>query len=219
MAETDIVVPRAYSWEDIQNRNFRTLPFEGEFLEHIGEPELSGSWITWGCSGNGKTAYVLKVAKYLTQFTRVHYNTLEEGMRRSFKLALERTNIKSVPKGKFAFYADSYDQLVKRLEMRRSANFIIIDSSQYFFRGMNIKHYFELINKFPTKLFFFVSHAQGNEPKGKLADDIRYHSDVKIHVKDFVAEVQASRFGGTKPFTIWEQGVRDRELSLISKGE
>ncbi len=221
MIETteEIVVPKAYSWGDIEKRNFKTLPFTGEWFEHIGAPELSGSWIAWGKSGNGKTGYVLQVAKYLTEFTKVHYNTLEEGMRQSFKLALERTNIKSVPKGKFGFQAENYDGLVRRLEMKRSANFIVVDSAQYFFKGMNIKHYFELLSMFPNKLFFFVSHAQGSEPKGKLADDIRYHSDVKIHVKDFVAEIQASRFGGSSPYTIWEQGKMEREIQLINKGK
>lgn len=215
----EVVVPKAYSWGDIEKRNFKTLDFEGEWLEHIGAPELSGSWITWGKSGNGKTGYVLQSAKYLTQFTRVHYNTLEEGMRQSFKLALERTNIKSIAKGRFGFQSENYDGLVRRLQMKRSANFIVIDSAQYFFKGMNIKHYFELLEMFPNKLFHFVSHAQGSEPKGKLADDIRYHSDVKIHVKDFVAEIQASRFGGSKPYVIWEQGMRERELQLIKNGK
>lgn len=43
----DVVVPKAYSWGDIEKRNFKTLDFEGKWLEHIGAPELSGSWITW----------------------------------------------------------------------------------------------------------------------------------------------------------------------------
>ncbi len=59
----------------------------------------------------------------------------------------------------------------------------------------------------------------GKRKKGKLADDIRYHSDIKIHVKDFVAEVQTSRFGGGKPYVIWEQGMRERELKLIKAGK
>ncbi|MBI9064818.1 MAG: hypothetical protein JEZ14_22725 [Marinilabiliaceae bacterium] len=219
IVKEEIEVPKAYSWGDIAKKNFKTLDFDGEWLEHLGAPELSGSWTAWGHSGNGKTAYVLQLAKYLTQFTRVHYNTLEEGMRKSFKLALERSNIKSVPKGKFGFQAESYDALVRRLDKKRSANFIVIDSTQYFFRGMSIKHYFELLDHFPNKLFFFVGHAQGAAPKGKLADDIRYHSDIKIHVKDFVAEVQTSRFGGGKPYVVWEQGMRERELQLIKRGK
>ncbi len=212
-------VPPAYSWGDIARKNFKTLDFEGEWLEHIGAPELSGSWLAWGASGNGKTAYALQVAKYMSQFTKVHYNTMEEGMRKSFKIALDRANIKSIPAGRFGFHAEDYDELVKRLEKKRSANCIIIDSCQYFFRGMSIKHYFDLLHQFPNKLFVFVSHAQGMSPKGKLADHIRYHSDVKIHVKDFVADVQASRFGGSKPHVIWEQGMRQRELQLIKEGK
>ena len=227
IADTDIIeqtvaevdVPPAYSWGDIARKNFNTLDFEGDWLKHIGAPELSGSWLAWGASGNGKTAYALQVAKYMSQFTKVHYNTLEEGMRKSFKLTLERSNIKSIPAGRFGFHAEDYDALVMRLEKKRSANFIIIDSAQYFFRGMSIKHYFDLINHFDNKLFLFISHAQGMSPKGKLADHIRYHSDVKIHVKDFVAEIQASRFGGREPHVIWEEGMRQREIQLINEGK
>ncbi len=219
MSNDIINVPPAYSWTDIARRNFRTLEFEGEWRNHIGQPELSGSWIAWGASGNGKTAYALQVAKYMSQFTKVHYNTLEEGMRQSFKMALERANIKSVGKGRFGFHAEDYDQLILRLEKKRSANFVVIDSTQYFFRSMNIKHYFELLEMFPNKLFLFMSHGQGANPKGKLADHIRYHSDVKIYVKDFVAEIQASRFGGSSPYTIWEEGARIRQLEMIKEGK
>ncbi|MCT4647599.1 MAG: hypothetical protein N4A74_21610 [Carboxylicivirga sp.] len=221
-------VPSALSWGDIAKRNYKTLEFEGEWLEHLGEPELSGSWITWGLSGNGKTAYEMQLAKYMTGFTKVHYSPLEECKKiagskvkvgKSFKMAMERANMSSVVKGKFGVYPESYDELVKRLEKARSANYIVIDSLQYFFRGMTIKHYFDLLDYFPNKLFHFISHAQGNSPKGKLADSIRYHSDIKIHVKDFVAEIYANRFGGGKPHVIWEKGMRERELKLIKQGK
>ncbi|MCU7571192.1 hypothetical protein N4241_08765, partial [Riemerella anatipestifer] len=77
--EKEIKVPPAYSYADIAKRKFNTMKFEGDWLELIGEPEVSGCWIIWGLSGNGKTRFALQLAKYLTKFQKVFYNTLEEG--------------------------------------------------------------------------------------------------------------------------------------------
>jgi len=213
----DLKIKKAFTYSDIAKRNFKTLDFQDAWLEHIGKPERTGSWIIWGGSGNGKTSYVLQLVRYLCSFERVHYNTLEEGMRESFKLALERNNIKSVA-SKFTFQSENYEQLVSRLSRKRMPKIVVIDSLQYFFRKKNASHYFDLLARFPDTIFIFISHARGSEPKGELADDIRYNSDVKIYVKDFVAEIKTSRFGGDKPFTIWEQGYNDRQLKLLNKG-
>jgi len=182
-----------------------------------GKPEVSGSWIVWGRSGNGKTSYVLQLTRYLAEFERVHYVTLEEGMRESFKLALDRANIKSV-KGRVSFSTLTYDNLVAHLSKKRMPKVVVIDSLQYFFRKKNLSNYFDLLHMFPNTLFIFISHAQGSEPKGSIADDIMFHSDVKIHVKDFIADVVASRFGGTEAHIIWQAGADAKELKLLQKG-
>lgn len=207
-------VKRAYSYEDISRKRFNLLDFQGEWKDHIGKPEVSGSWIVYGLSGNGKTSYVMQLVKYLCLFGRVHYNSLEEGMRQSFKHALERNNIKSVG-NKFTFQSESYDDLIRRLDRKRMPKIIVIDSLQYFFRKKRLDHYFELLNKFPNTLFIFISHAKGSSPKGELADDIRFHSDVKLHVKDFMCTVETSRFGGSEPYLIWKEGYEQRQLKLL----
>jgi|GEM_PF-153181 hypothetical protein len=209
-------VPPAYSVSDIEKMRFNTLPFEGDWLATIGEPEVSGSWLVWGLSGNGKTRFALCLAKYLATFQRVYYNTKEEGLKKSFHLALKSVGMKAVGE-RFCFHSESYEQMVARLLKKRSPNIIIIDSVQ--FLSITKEQYEDLLALFPKKLFIFISHAKGHEPKGEVAEAIRYNSDVKIEVFKFLATPRENtRFGGSKPFVIWEEGYRRARLELVNKG-
>lgn len=211
------MVKKAYNYTDIIKRNFKTLDFDGDWLEHIGKPERAGSWVAYGYSGHGKTSYELQLAKYLCQFERVHINTLEEGMKESFKNALIRNNMISV-KSKFTFQSETYEELVIRLSRKRQPKIVFIDSLQYFFRRKRIDDYFWLLEKFPTTLFIFISHStKGGQIKTNLAEDILFHSDVKIVIRNFEATIQ-SRYGGSKPYIIWKKGFEDRQLKLLKKG-
>lgn len=210
--ENKIKVPPAYSYTDIANRKFNTMKFEGDWLDLIGEPEVTGCWIIWGLSSNGKTRFALKLAKYLTNFQKVFYNTLEEGMKLSFKKALEANNVQAVG-NKFSFYSDDLEQLKARLRKKRSPNVIFIDSLQYL--NATKDDLKALLKEFENKLFIFISHAQGSQPKGEVADEIRYHADVKIRVHKFLASpAETTRYGGAKPMIIWEEGYRDKNVIL-----
>ena len=211
-------VPRAYNYADIINHKFKVLDFNGDWLNHIGKPERAGSWVVFGYSGNGKTSYELQLAKYLCNFEKVHINTLEEGMKLSFKKALLRNNMKAV-KSKFTFHSENFDQLVKRLSRKRQPKIVLIDSLQYFFRRKKIDDYFWLLNNFPDTLFIFIAHAtKSGQIKTNLAEDILFHSDLKIFVKDFMATIQTSRYGGSAPYLIYKKGYEDRQLLLLKKG-
>lgn len=197
---------RAISVDELLKTKFKTMAFEGEFKEAVGTPEMSGSWIIWGQSGNGKTRFTLQLAKYMTKFGKVAYNSLEEGAKLSFKRAIQQTGMISVAKRFIILKGETIEQLTERLSKQKAPNIIIIDSVQY--TDLDKKAYKTLINSFPTKLFIFISHAEGKNPKGSTADAIRYDSDVKIFVQGYKAFV-VSRFGGGKPFIIWEEGAME----------
>lgn len=209
---TDAKLQPLYSFSDIERRKFKTLEFSGDWLDLIGRPEVSGSWLTWGLSGNGKTRFSLMLAKYLAGFEKVYYNSLEEGLKLSFRMALESVNMKSVG-ARFGFQQESFEKMCERLRQKRSPNIVFIDSLQYL--GINVQQYKDLKEEFPNKLFCFISHAQGMQPKGDLADAIRYDADVKIRVHQFVASpVENTRYGGSTPLVIWEEGMRKAQLKL-----
>lgn len=212
VADVEKKVPPLYSVADIEKKVFKTLAFEGEWKDLIGTPEVSGCWIIWGLSGNGKTRFALQLAKYMASFQRVYYNSLEEGMKLSFRKALKDNQLQSVGK-KFGFHSENLEEMRARLKQKRSPKIIFIDSLQYL--NPSKEEVRKLLDDFPDRLFIFISHAQGLQPKGEVADEIRYHSDVKIRVHQFLASpAETTRYGGHKPYIIWEQGYRTATAKL-----
>lgn len=58
---------RAYSPTEVQQMNIPSFPFEGKWEAAFGHPDRTGVWIIWGESGNGKSSFVMQLAKYLCQ--------------------------------------------------------------------------------------------------------------------------------------------------------
>lgn len=202
---------RAISVNDLLNRKFKGLEFEGEWLESFGQPiEVTGTWIIWGNSGNGKTRFALQLAKYLAGFCKVVYNSLEEGMSMSLQRAVEQVDFRKCKNNVMILDKENVDDLIKRLEKPRSAEVVIIDSLQY--TGMTYKEYKTIKDRFRRKLFVFVSHAEGKMPEGRVARSVRFDANVKIWIENYKA-YPVSRYGGGEPYTIWENGYE----SLIYK--
>ena len=194
---------RALSPSEMVAKRMVTMPFEGEWMSHVGQPERSGSWIIWGPSGNGKTRYALMLGKYLTQFGRVAYNSLEEGISQSLKRAIMDCGLVGVRRF-ILLDKEPITDLILRLQKPKSPDVVFIDSIQY--SGLNYRDYRQLRDTNRNKLFIFISHADGKEPAGRTAKSVRYDANIKIYVEGYRA-FAASRYGGGEPFTIWEDGA------------
>jgi hypothetical protein len=196
---------RAVSVTQLLNTNLNGLDFAGEWLEAIGRPELTGTWLIWGNSGNGKTRFALQLAKYLTSFNlRVAYDSLEEGVSLSLRTAISEEGMQECSRRFILLDKEPVPELIERLSMRRSADVVIIDSVQY--TGMNYSDYKKLRDNFRGKLFILVSHAEGKLPEGRVAKNIRFDAMVKIWVEGYMAW-PVSRYGGGEPYIIWEEGA------------
>ena len=181
--------------------------FNGRFLESFGKPEQNACWMIWGKSGNGKTHFVLSLVKYFAEkFGTVDYISLEEGDKQSFAIALEHVKMNDVKRFRL-FPPCTTEQVTERILKKKGANFVVIDSIQY--SGISYTdHYRNKTSKLAKrKQVIYISHGNGNNPDGKTADKIRYDADVKVHIIGFVANVR-SRYGGNKPFIIWEEGAK-----------
>ncbi len=196
---------RAASLDQVLRTRFKVLPFEGEWKDAIGCPELTGSWIIWGNSGNGKTRFALQLCKYLCQFGRVAYDSLEEGVSVSLVKAIKETHMMEVRRKFVVLDKEPIDQLTERLEKPKSPDIVCVDSLQY--TGMSYEQYKALKERFPKKLFIWISHADGTLPEGRVAKKVRFDSNVKVFVQAYRAE-PVSRYGGGKPYIIWEEGYR-----------
>ena len=201
-------INRAKPVGEFLTRKFKVMDFDGQWLELFGKPEMRGSWLVWAESANGKTSFVMQLCKYLTQFGRVSYNSLEEGFSESLRKSVERAYMLECKRRFVILDKEPIDELEMRLMKRESPDIIVVDSVQY--SELNKKSYKALINRFPKKLFIFISHAKGKLPEGRVADAIRYDANVKIRIEGFRASIE-SRYGGdkSKHYNIWEKGASD----------
>jgi len=195
---------RALTVNDIRDYKPQVLPFDGEWHSSIGNPELKGGWIIWGNSANGKTRFALQLAKYLSKFVRVAYDSLEEGLSLSMQKAIIDVGMSDVKRSFVLLDKETVPMLRERLAKQRSPQVVIIDSLQY--TGLNYKDYTTLINDFPHKMFILVSHADGKEPRGNVGKAIKYDAFVKIYVEGYMAFAQ-SRYGGGEPYVVWKKGA------------
>lgn len=200
---------RALTVNDIKSFKPHKLEFDGQWLKAIGSPELTGTWIIWGNSANGKTRFALQLAKYLAKFARVAFNSLEEGLSDTLRNGVIATGMTEVQHNILFLDKEPIDELKERLRKRRSPDIVIIDSLQY--TGLTYEQYKRLRDEFRQKLFIFISHAEGRDPKGNVGKSIRYDANVKIPIIGYVAYPQ-SRYGGGEPYVIWEKGARDFEV-------
>ncbi|NPE12052.1 ATP-binding protein [Prevotella sp. PJ1A] len=206
---------RAISNINVLAARFETVEFAGEWLASFGRPELRGTWIIWGGSGSGKTTFTLMLCKYLANFGRVAYNSLEQGLSLSLQKAWERVGMGEAGNSVILLNKEELPELRARLNKRKSPEIIIIDSVQYL-DGFNWDSFKKLKREYPDKLFIFISQADraGKDPDGKLAGKIRYDAEIKIKVEGFKAFVttryeDAERGEGGADFIIWEQGAAE----------
>lgn len=197
---------RALTVNDILSYKGDTLDFTGKWLASFGKPELKGSWIIWANSANGKTDLAMQLAKYLSSFRRVGYDSLEEGLSETIKRAVYRHNMKEVQNRFSLLDKEPIAEVKERLRKRKSPDIIFIDSVQY--TGITYREYCKLMDEFRNKLFIWISHAEGKLPLGNVAKAIRYDANAKIYVEGYKAFPE-TRYGGGEPFVIWEEGARE----------
>lgn len=197
---------RAYTPRDVLSMKIPCYEFTGQWAAAIGNPAKSGTWIVWGASGNGKTSFVMQLAKYLCRFGKVIYDSLEEGTSLSFQKSLKRHGMDEARSRFIILDREPMDMLSERLERRKSPAIVIIDSFQY--SGLNYDSYRRMKERHPNKLLIFISHAEGLHPAGRSAKKVEYDADVKIMVSCFRASCK-SRFldHPGEPITVWEEGA------------
>ncbi|SEW02186.1 hypothetical protein SAMN05428988_1337 [Chitinophaga sp. YR573] len=171
--------------------------------------ELTAAFIAiiWGKSGNGKSNFLIELLLALMEYGKVLHISLEEGHEKSFQnLIFRHLDVdKHTGKIEFADYEMTFEALMVKLKKKKSPQFIVIDSLQYW--KITFDQYKILKETFPKKTFIFISHALGKMPKGGTAQDIQYDAGIKVRVEGYIAFV-TSRYGGVQNFVIWEDGAK-----------
>lgn len=209
-------LPKALSPLDVLRKKYDTLPLEGAWQEALGKPESRGVWFIWGSSGSGKTSFAMQLAKELTKYGKVAYNSLEQGSSLSVAEAFKRHDFLSIERGRFILLKESIATLSERLSKRKSPDIVIIDSLQY--TRLNYKTYIAFKEAHPDKLIIFVSHAKGVNPRGETAVSIQYDAEMKIYCEGYRATCKG-RFNSETgaAYVIWEEGAARYTLQSDNK--
>jgi hypothetical protein len=203
---------RALSPSQILKKRRIIYPFEGKFKDSFGQPERHAKWFFTGPSFAGKSSLLFEVCNYLTKFGVIDYNNHEEAGGDSQTVAekLLQSGLAdkdgSIKLYKAPIISDTHETFEDRLMRRKSSAFGVLDSVQH--AELNKHQYIKLTDKLCNpkkgKSLLFVNHWVKND----LTKFIKHDCDIKVEVIGFVAYVE-SRFGGNKPFVIWEDGAKE----------
>lgn len=130
---------RTLSAKQVLTLKRRTIRPGGIWADCVGEIDRTGVVFFWGNSGNGKTSAVASFCKELTQFGRVLYLPLEEGLGGTTQDAIRRYRLDECGR-KFQYNATmTFAEMDEALSKPRSWDFVVIDSFQY--TQMSYKEY------------------------------------------------------------------------------
>lgn len=196
---------RALSVKEVLSMKKSVFPFTGKWADAFGTPERTGVWFIWGNSGNGKSSFVMQLCKELCKYDRVAYNSLEEGDSLTMQNTLKRFGMSEVNRRFSLLNCESMEDLKARLRKHKSFNIIVIDSFQY--TQMSYRDYIALKEAFRDKLFIFISHAKGKNPRGGAAVSVMYDATLKIYIEAYKAFSKGRFIGRTGEYVIWEEGA------------
>jgi hypothetical protein len=198
----------------IMNKVYKSLAMEGQWLNTFGALSDPFTMLVFGHPKNGKTSFMMMFAKYLTNFGKVFYNSIEEGDSKTIQDAFVRNRMDEIPDGKFMlgdryFFADMMEKLAKP----NSGRFVFIDSRDFI--NLTCQQFKKLKATFKHKSFIIVCWETAGKPSGKFAKDIEFIVDVVVHVSNFKAYPR-SRFGGNQEFVIWDKKpVKGEQLKMM----
>jgi len=198
---------KALSSTALLAKKYNLINWQGSWLDNFGQPELRGVWSVSGHSGSGKTSFLLQLAKELTKYGRVLYNSLEEGDSKTMQRAWKLHKIAECGR-KIQLIQEGTSELTERLEKRQSPEIVITDTFQY--TKMNWDQYWKLKNKFSNKLLIFNQQMDGNKIMMKTGIRVNYDADLKIWIEGFKAFSKGRSFGKNwqSGFVIWDEGER-----------
>ena len=197
---------RAYTPREVGEKRYKTLPWDGEWQRVFGRPALNELWFISGASAQGKSSFVMQLAKKLCEYGRVLYVSGEEGIRPSFQRRLQLFHMEEVNSRLLIVEDTDIDKLTARLAKHKSPRFVIVDSFQV--AKWTYAEAMELRSRFPQKTFIYISQEHKSAPMGINAVSLRYIAGVKVRVSGFVALCMGreNEHHG-QGFVVWEEGA------------
>lgn len=201
---------RAFSPREVLKMTYKPIPWDGEWQEVFGNPDITDTWFISGSSASGKSSFVLQLSKKLCEYGTVLYVSLEEGVGMSFHERIRRFHMEE-QQGRFRIELNgSVEVLRSCLKRKKSPRFVVIDSFQFAqsLYGWDYQTAVDLTREFPKKCFIFISQEAKSEPLGKPAMRLKYLAGVKVRVVAYKAMCQGRFIGEAgATFPVWKDGI------------
>ena len=175
---------------DVLEMDFNQLPFTGDWLEFIGQPEPNFNCVIFSMPGEGKSTFSIRFANYLAQnFGEVIYISNEEGISQTLKQKIAQIPEPISSRFLISDWTD-YETLKSKLA-KSNAGFVFIDSLDN--AGLNASHLKELRKLFPDKAFITISQVT-KEGKFRGSNELAHDSDITIEIVAGVATTRKNRY-------------------------
>lgn len=201
---------RALTVSNVLATKVERITFTGRFYDVFGHPQKKGRWFVFGQSSSGKSSFVMQLTKEFATTEKTLLVSKEEDLDDdNLKDRLNMFHMQDV-RNNFQMCEDNLEELDKRLEMRNSAQVVIIDSAMYLFMGYTFQDYWNFTRKHRNKTLVFIGHASGQLPKTDFEVRIMYDATQKILVNGYVATNKGRKFGpGNPQYIVWQKGYED----------
>lgn len=217
---------KALGIKQFHQKTFKLLPHtDKDFANTLGSITKQFMLVVFGYSGNGKTEFCVKLAKYLAGYGRVAWLSYEQRHGYDLQRATVRNKMEEVsgnfipidPLANVKKGVSLFEDLVVYLDKRGSPEFVFIDSIDY--TGFTFEDYKTLKEKFEHKTaFIFIAHAdKSGNLKKTVSRDVMFDGGVGIRVKDYIAEPEKNRYGGFDPYIIYEEKARERNPMFFTQ--
>ncbi|MGY6521989.1 MAG: hypothetical protein ACXIUD_09690 [Mongoliitalea sp.] len=196
---------------------FQFLPVPEAWAGTLGKVPHNFIAVIYGFSGNGKTEFVVQLAKMLALLNKkVGWLSYEQRHGSDFQMSTKRNNMEEVtgyfypidpiagiPEGK-SLIEDLDDYLRKR----SSPDVVVIDSIDY--TGFDWEDYVMLKNRYGhKKTFLFIAHStKSGTIKKAISERIIFDGGMGIFVSHYIATPIKNRYGGFEPYIVWEDRAR-----------
>ena len=201
--------------DQFHKKKYKFLGFDDEWLAFVGNLANNFIGIVYGQSGQGKTEFCIRLAKYLCRFGKVAWLSYEQGHDSDFQMASIRNKMEEVA-GKFLTIdplegrtkgMTKFQELDQYLSKRSTPDFIFIDSIDYL--QLSLEEYMELKEKHGKKKgIIFLSHEKNGAPESKVAQKVEYDGKFSIRVFKYVAHKKKNRVGGSGNYVIYYKEAR-----------
>lgn len=182
--------------QNIMDKQFDTIAFDGIYREVFGQPEANGLWLIYGAEKHGKTTLSLILANEMSKYKKTAFIMAEQGFDKDFQEVLKRLSLGG---NNSNLLFDEYvpvTELDKDLRKRRAPDVVFLDNLTIYQDELKNGVLRKLLKAHKNKLFVMLAHEEKGEPYGATAKMARKLAKRIVHIEGMTANVGGRSEGG-----------------------